>query len=564
MPLHRYQDVEGDGRRRGGPHAAEDQREVADRRLRGSPRHAQPVGHGAMAQPETVSAPPAPPRRAARMRVDNRLVKLVARAPATLRTKLLVGLLAIAALLVLVGVLGLQVLGKTNARVVGLGTLQLRSSTYQALEAHATDLRQALGARSAGTIEVTPYTGGARLQGGRQWTLADLAVADVLSEIELGANEVTFGFVPPPADERVLRRIRRDYRIVYRDLASIKKLDSKDISGYGSEKFIRRAISDLQQSATNLADRTSSEAAGLIAANRSAYTSSRNLFIAVSAGSVAFALVLGVILSWSVIRPIRDTEARLAGIAEGDFTGRLDVPNRDELGALAANVNRMSDELRRLYGDLEAASRHKSEFLANMSHELRTPLNAVIGFSEILHEEMFGELNERQLEYVEDVLDAARHLVSLINDVLDLSKVEAGHMELELTDVSLSEILKSGLTMHEERASRGALTLGLEVLPEEIVLRADERKLRQVVFNLLSNAVKFTSRSPTRDQASTTTSRNRSSRCSSKDGEERSPFVRKEAGSGCRWLGGSSSCTAGGSGSRARGDKERRSGSRCP
>jgi len=101
-------------------------------------------------------------------------------------------------------------------------------------------------------------------------------------------------------------------------------------------------------------------------------------------------------------------------------------------------------------------------------------------------------LNERQLEYVEDVLDAARHLVSLINDVLDLSKVEAGHMELELTDVSLSEILKSGLTMHEERASRGALTLGLEVLPEEIVLRADERKLRQVVFNLLSNAVKFT------------------------------------------------------------------------
>src|SRR5207248_7857394 len=169
----------------------------------------------------------------------------------------------------------------------------------------------------------------------------------------------------------------------------IKKLDSKAISGYGSEKFIRRAIaadSDLQQSATNLADRTSSEAAGLIAANRSAYTSSRNLFIAVSAGSVAFALVLGVILSWSVIRPIRDTEARLAGIAEGDFTGRLDVPNRDELGALAANVNRMSDELRRLYGDLEAASRHKSEFLANISRELRTPLNRVSARSENLHE----------------------------------------------------------------------------------------------------------------------------------------------------------------------------------
>jgi signal transduction histidine kinase len=429
------------------------------------------------------------------LRVDDRLVRLVAGAPATVRTKLLVGFLAIAALLVLVSVLGLRVLGQANSRVERLGPLQLRASTYQALEAHATSLRQALGARSAGTIEVTPYTGGARLQGGRQWSLADLAVADVLSEIELGTNEVTFGFVPPPADERVLRRIRRDYHGVYRALAEIKKLDDRGVSGYRSERYIRRAIAaerDLQQSATTLADRTTHETQALIAANRSAYTSSRNLFIAVAAGSVGLALALGLILSWSLIRPIQQTEARLAGISEGDFTGRLDVTNRDELGSLAANVNRMNDELRRLYGDLEATSRHKSEFLANMSHELRTPLNAVIGFSEVLHEQMYGELNEQQLEYVEDVLDAGRHLLALINDVLDLSKVEAGHMELELTDVSLSETLERGLTMNAERAGRGGLTLDLDVSPKEIVVRADERRLRQVVFNLLSNAVKFT------------------------------------------------------------------------
>ena len=125
-------------------------------------------------------------------------------------------------------------------------------------------------------------------------------------------------------------------------------------------------------------------------------------------------------------------DVRLAQIAAGDFSRHVDVPNRDELGTLAANLNRMNDELGRLYRELEAASRHKSEFLANMSHELRTPLNAIIGFSEVLDERMFGELNEKQAEYVNDILSSGRHLLSLINDILDLSKVEAGRMELEL------------------------------------------------------------------------------------------------------------------------------------
>src|SRR5207249_5360575 len=105
--------------------------------------------------------------------------------------------------------------------------------------------------------------------------------------------------------------------------------------------------------------------------------------------------------------------AGLAAIASGDFSGHVNVDNRDELGTLAANVNRMNDELGRLYEELETVSRHKSEFLANMSHELRTPLNAIIGFSEVLREQMFGELNQQQLGYVEDVLEAGKHLLSL-------------------------------------------------------------------------------------------------------------------------------------------------------
>ena len=141
---------------------------------------------------------------------------------------------------------------------------------------------------------------------------------------------------------------------------------------------------------------------------------------------------------------------------------------------------------------LADASRHKSEFLANMSHELRTPLNAVIGFSEVLAQKLFGELNTKQEEYLGDVLASAKHLLSLINDVLDLSKVEAGRMDLDPAIFSLRDALANGLTMIKERASRGGIALTLEIEDGIDSVRADERKVKQVVFNLLSNALKFT------------------------------------------------------------------------
>src|SRR5207248_576809 len=141
---------------------------------------------------------------------------------------------------------------------------------------------------------------------------------------------------------------------------------------------------------------------------------------------------------------------------------------------------------------LAAVSQHKSEFLANMSHELRTPLNAIIGFSEVLVEKMFGDLNDKQEEYLNDILSSGRHLLSLINDILDLSKVEAGRMELEVGSFSLCEALEDGVTMLKERAGRHGITLKLDVAPDLDVIEADERKVKQVLFNLLSNAVKFT------------------------------------------------------------------------
>ena len=153
----------------------------------------------------------------------------------------------------------------------------------------------------------------------------------------------------------------------------------------------------------------------------------------------------------------------------------------------------MNDELRRLYRELETASQHKSDFLANMSHELRTPLNAIIGFSQVLREGMVGEVNEKQAEYLDDILSSGNHLLSLINDVLDLSKVEAGQVELRGRAVLAAGRARarrrrwcaSGRRPTASR-SRSHRTAALDVVA------GDERRIRQVIFNLLSNAVKFT------------------------------------------------------------------------
>src|SRR5438445_85863 len=141
---------------------------------------------------------------------------------------------------------------------------------------------------------------------------------------------------------------------------------------------------------------------------------------------------------------------------------------------------------------LEIASQHKSEFLANMSHELRTPLNAIIGFSEVLTDRMFGELNEKQEEDQKDLCAWGNHRLSLINDILDLSKIEGGRIELELTDFDLPTALDNALTLVRERAGRRSIALQSAVDPRLGQVRADERKVRQVVLNLLSNAIKFT------------------------------------------------------------------------
>jgi signal transduction histidine kinase len=159
---------------------------------------------------------------------------------------------------------------------------------------------------------------------------------------------------------------------------------------------------------------------------------------------------------------------------------------------LAIQNARLFREIEEKSRQIEGANRHKSEFLTNMSHELRTPLNAIIGFSEVLGERLFGELNEKQAEYADDILTSGRHLLSLINEILDLSKVEAGRMELELAEFDLPLAIDNARTFVRERATKHGISLDVTFDERLDGFVGDERKIKQILLNLLSNAVKFT------------------------------------------------------------------------
>jgi signal transduction histidine kinase len=195
-------------------------------------------------------------------------------------------------------------------------------------------------------------------------------------------------------------------------------------------------------------------------------------------------------------------------LRDGDPIGALAVTHREpgafndeeisllqtfaDQAVIAIKNVRLFKELEAANRELAAASQHKSEFLANMSQELRTPLNAIIGFSEVLSEKMFGELNEKQEEYSKDIHASGQHLLSLINDILDLSKIEAGKMDLELSDFDMPMTIDNALMLVRERAARRSIALDTAVDERVGQVHADERKIRQVLLNLLSNAIKFT------------------------------------------------------------------------
>jgi signal transduction histidine kinase len=409
------------------------------------------------------------------MTMRNWLIRLIARVPASVHTKLLAGFLTMVVLLIAVGAMSLTLLGAAHGRAEELVKLQRKIAAYRQLQNDSTT--QLYNVASALLVPDEP-------------TMA--ATMRQLSQFGYDFDHLQF-VASDEAD--LLRQVQGTYDAFRQVVTEAVGLTGDGKVAAARELQVSQAgpLADrLQRLTDQLVNKAEADMVASVEASRAAYETSVLVVVGFGVVSIALALALGYAISWSLIGPVRQMEARLNEIGAGDFSHQVEVPNQDELGALATDLNRMSHELGRLYGRLEAANRHKSQFLASMSHELRTPLNAIIGFADVLQEQLFGTLNTRQQRYVQHIAGSGRHLLAVISDILDLSKVEAGRMELELGPVPLGEVLENGLTMVRESASRHGIELHLELDPRIVSVHADERKLKQILFNLLSNAVKFT------------------------------------------------------------------------
>ena len=391
-----------------------------------------------------------------------------------IQTKLLVALGTLAALLIAFGIIALGVLGAASARAERSFELQRRIASYRDLRLDtATQLQEV--AIAFATPDERHVDAAIRQIAQTRYSIDRLEFvaseeADLVARV--GATHNDFA----ATTLQMLDLLRTGHT------AEAQPLQTQAL-----------ALADRIERLTNeLVHRAEAEVADSIESSRQADAQSRTVVLGFAAASIALAVIIGVALALSISGPLRAIGGRVERIAAGDFTEHVHVENRDELGALAANIDRMNDQLGLLYAQLQAANRHKSEFLSNMSHELRTPLNAIIGFSEVLLQRLFGELNAKQADYLQDILDSGKHQLTLVNDILDLSKVEAGRMELELSSFSLKETVNSSVAMLRERAARRGIALEVECDPSVDTMEADQRKVKQVLFNLLSNAVKFT------------------------------------------------------------------------
>jgi signal transduction histidine kinase len=416
-------------------------------------------------------------------------VDAVARVDASVHRKLLFGFLAGALLLVGMAVLSLVVIDRMDARMQELDRLRDKSSrAQQALylvtaQSHYRAMALLTG-DDAYNVQIeeakTTFT-----------ELVDAMAAADPDESEFFANvrEVDRGF--GASSDEVLALYESG------DIPAATRLhiDEEHTASHELEAQMRALITLAGEEA---------------AAARAAFDGDRGLLalivVAFSAASVAIAMSLGFALSWAFVLPVRKMEGALAAITNEDFSQRVDVPNRDELGGLARDVNVTTDRLAQLFDEQRAlterltatnesltrASAAKSQFLASVSHELRTPMNAILGFTDALLAGVDGPLNEEQRASLGWVQRGGRDLLGLINEILDLSKIEAGKLMIDAQPFDPHELVESVVAQHRSLAAQKGIRLRWEDLgsPDEVIL--DRQRVRQILVNLLGNALKFT------------------------------------------------------------------------
>jgi signal transduction histidine kinase/CheY-like chemotaxis protein len=406
---------------------------------------------------------------------NNLLVGPVARLPVRVQTKLLIAFLAIVVLLIALGAVGLYTSSGVNQRTEELIRSERKIAAYRQVQHDTTSQLYSISSALLVSDERT----------------LDSALRQLN---QFGYDLERLQFVAK--DEiKLLGKVREEYD---RFIAVVTRVVELIRGGRVEEareaqlKEARPLANRLERLTNELVNKAEADVVAGIEASGEAYRTSQMIVIAFVLGAIALALILGRTISLSLVGPIREIDTRLDEIASGDFTQRVTVGNRDELGALAANVNRTSEQLGDLYRQLEMASEHKSAFLASMSHELRTPLNAIIGYSEMLYETAQDEGPDEFLADLAKIRDAGRHLLGLINDILDLSKIEAGKMELYLEAVDLAGLVEEVRSIVEPLVAANGNRLEIVCQRGLGAFHTDRTKLKQSLLNLLSNAGKFT------------------------------------------------------------------------
>jgi len=418
------------------------------------------------------------------------LVRWVAGIRSSVRTKLLCGFLLITLLFIAMGAMSLQTIAKMSRQTHLLDRGHERVDWSRQIE-HAFAMQM-------------NYTSMALI-------LKDEAtIARILRENNRFNNTLARIEEAAPAEEReLIQRIRAAQEEAMNTVADIAnlirdgQLDEAMKLQLGKEFALYVQIEQLVNQVVKIEqDKMESFRLSVAAQNQRALT----LMGGFVGASILLALLLGFVISWSFILPVRAAEGFLSHVEKGNFTTSIVVPNRDEFGRLADQMNRMSRELHRLNEDqrqaawelttlnekLQMASAAKSDFLSRMSHELRTPMNAILGFTELILDEVYGEIPSSLRRPLTDVQVNGKHLLRLINDVLDISKIEAGRMELSPDNYSVHEIVEMVKASLHSLATEKGLAFVAEAQADIPLAYGDAKRITQCLLNLAGNALKFT------------------------------------------------------------------------